>query len=182
MFRSCKHADEPSKDGLKTSLRFLRRQFGQRRLVANDVPQFRDEIDEEQSVRTPPLTICSLPFAQIFLVLAEEPPDKALKRTGQGGVRNIPLVLVGFARREQAAWPHERFMKLIDDCGFSDPGVSRDQHQFGSATANDAVEGGQQSVNFAVPPIQLLWDDEAIRGIVCAKSEVIDPPVGLPLG
>ena len=73
-------------------------------------------------------------------------------------------------------------MKLIDDCGFADAGVSGDQHQFRSATANDAVEGGEQSVNLAVPPVQLLGDHEAIRGVASARSEVIDPPLGLPLG
>ena len=97
MFRSRKYADEPSKYDLKTSLRFLRRQFGHWRLLANDMPQFRDEIDEEQSVRTQRLTKCVLPFAQVFLVLAEEPPDEALKRLGQRGMRNVALVLVGFA-------------------------------------------------------------------------------------
>src|SRR3954469_3123573 len=153
MFRPRKHANEPSKYDLKTSLRFLRRQFGHWRLVANNVPQFRDEIDEEQSVRTHRFANCALPFAEVFLVLAEERPDKALKRMCQRGVRNIPLVLVGFARREQAAWRHKWFMELINDCGFTDAGVSGDQHQFGSATANNAVEGGQQSANFAVPPI-----------------------------
>src|SRR4029450_8647456 len=73
MFRSRKYADEPSKYDLKTSLRFLRRQFGHWRLLANDMPQFRDEIDEERSVRTQRLTKCVLPFAQVFLALAEEP-------------------------------------------------------------------------------------------------------------
>src|ERR1700722_14096951 len=73
-------------------------------------------------------------------------------------------------------------MELIDECGFADAGVSGDQHQFRSATANDAVEGGEQSVNLAVPPVQLLGDYEAIRCVVSARSEVIDPPLGLPLG
>ena len=47
MFRSSEYADEPSKYQLETSLRFLRRQLGHRRLFANDMPQFRDEIDNE---------------------------------------------------------------------------------------------------------------------------------------
>ena len=73
-------------------------------------------------------------------------------------------------------------MKLINDCGLADSGVSGDQHQFRSATGNDAVEGGEQSVNLAVPSVQLLGDREAIRGVASARSEVIDPPLGLPLG
>ena len=73
-------------------------------------------------------------------------------------------------------------MEFIDDCGFADAGISGDQHQFRSATANDAVEGGEEGVNLAVPPVQLLGDREAIRGVVSARSEVIDPALGLPLG
>ncbi len=56
------------------------------------------------------------------------------------------------------------------------------QHQFRSATANDAVEGSEQSVNLAVPPVQLLGDHEAIRSVISAGSEVIDGSLGLPLG
>src|SRR5580698_1983010 len=97
MFRSREYADEPSKYHLKTSLRFLRRQFGHWRLLANDMPQFRDEIDDEQSVRIQRLTKCVLPFAQVFFVLGEEPPDGALKCLRQRGIRNVALVLVELA-------------------------------------------------------------------------------------
>src|SRR6185437_3569300 len=97
VFRLGKYADEPSKHDLKTSLRFPRRQFWHWRLLADDELQFRDEIDEELSVRTKRLTKCVSPFAQVFLVLAEEPSDEALKRLGQRGIRNVALVLVGFA-------------------------------------------------------------------------------------
>src|ERR1700675_3355893 len=97
MFRSGEYADEPSNHQLKTSLRFLRRQFGHWRLLANDMPQFRDEIDDELSVRIQRFTKCIPPFAEVFLVLAEKPPDEALKRLGQRGIRNVALVLVGLA-------------------------------------------------------------------------------------
>ena len=73
-------------------------------------------------------------------------------------------------------------MELIDDCGFADARVSGDQHQFWSATANDSVERGEQSVNLAVSPVQLLGDHEAIRCVMSARSEVIDASLGLPLG
>ena len=73
-------------------------------------------------------------------------------------------------------------MELIDDCGFADAGVTGDQHQFRSATANDAVESLEQFVNLAVPPIQLLGNHEAIWDVAGARSEVINPPLKLPLG
>jgi hypothetical protein len=71
MFGSREHADEPPKDQLKTSLRFLRRELGHRRLFADDVLQFRDELDNEQSVRIQRLPKRITPFAQVFFVLAE---------------------------------------------------------------------------------------------------------------
>ena len=79
MFRSREYADEPAKYQLKTSLRFLRRKLGHRRLFANDVLQFRDEIDDEQSVRLQRLTKRVAPFAQVVFVLAEERPDRGFE-------------------------------------------------------------------------------------------------------
>ena len=67
MLRSCEYADESSEDQLKTSLRFLRREFGHRRLFANDVLQFRDELDDQQSVRIQRLAKRVTPFASILL-------------------------------------------------------------------------------------------------------------------
>ena len=53
MFGSREYTDEPSEDQLKTSLGFLRWKLRDRRLLANDVLQFRDEFDNEQ-VRSDP--------------------------------------------------------------------------------------------------------------------------------
>ena len=174
MLGSREHADEPPKDQLKSSLRFLRRQLGHRWLFANDVLQFRDEIDDEQPVRLQRLTKRVAPFAQVFFVLAEERPDEALKRLRQRGIRNVALVLVELARCKQAAWRNERLVELIHDCGFADAGVSGDQHQLRPAARDDAIERGEQGVDLAVPPVQLLGDHEAIRSVMSAGSEVVD--------
>ena len=97
MFGSREYADESSKDQLKASLRFLRRKLGHRRLFANDVLQFRDELDDEQSVRIQRLAQRIAPFAQVFFVLAQEWPDEALKGLRQRGIRNVAFVLVELA-------------------------------------------------------------------------------------
>ena len=76
MLGSCEYADEPAKDQLKTSLRFLRRKLGHRWLFADDVLQFRDEIDDEPSVRVQRLPKRVTPWAQVVFVLAEEWPDQ----------------------------------------------------------------------------------------------------------
>ena len=63
MLRSCEYADEPPKDQLKTSLRFRRWELGYRWLIANDVLQFRDKIDDQQPVRLQRLTKRVTPLA-----------------------------------------------------------------------------------------------------------------------
>ena len=51
MFRPREYTDKPSEDQLKTSLGFLGWELRDWRLLANDVLQFRDELDNQQSVR-----------------------------------------------------------------------------------------------------------------------------------
>ena len=181
MLGSREYADEPPKDQLKASLRFLRRQLGHRRLFANDVLQFRDEIDDEQPVRLQRLTKRVTPFAQVFFVLAEERPDEALKRLRQRGIRNVALVLVELAGCKQATRRDQRLVELIDDCGFADAGVSGDQHQLRPAARDDAIERGEEGFDLAVPPVQPLGDHEAIRSVMSARGEVVDASVGFPL-
>ena len=60
-------ADEPPKDQLKTSLRLLRRKLRHRWLLANDVLQFRDEIDDQLPIRLQRLPKRVTPFAQVCL-------------------------------------------------------------------------------------------------------------------
>ncbi len=181
MLGSREYADEPPKDQLKASLRFLRRQLGYRWLFANDVLQFRDEIDDEQPVRLQRLTKRVTPFAQVFFVLAEERPDEALKRLRQRGIRNVALVLVELAGCKQAARRDERLVELIDDRGLADAGVSGDEHQLRPAARDDAIERGEQGVDLAVPPVQLLGDHEAIRSVMRAGSEVVDASLRTPI-
>ena len=63
MFGSREYTDETSEDQLKTSLGFLRWKLRDRRLLADDVLQFRDEFDNERSVRIQGVAKCIAPFA-----------------------------------------------------------------------------------------------------------------------
>ena len=176
-----KTLDEPPKHQLKTSLRFLRRQLGNRWLLANDVLQFRDEIDDQLSVRLQRLTKRVAPRVQVVFVLAEERPDQALKRLRQRGIRNVALVLVELARCKQAARRDQRLVELVDDRGLADAGVSGDEHQLRPAARDDAIERGEQGVDLAVPPVQLLGDHQAIRNVICAQREIVDASVETPI-
>src|SRR5215468_9920888 len=98
MLGAREYANEPPKDQLKAPLRFLRRKLRHRRLLADDVLQFRDEVDDEQAVRIQRLAQRIPPLVQVLLVLAEERPDQALKGLRQRGVRNVAFVLIEFSR------------------------------------------------------------------------------------
>ena len=63
MFGPRKHADKSPEHQLKASLRFLWRKLRHWRLLANDVLQFRDELDNQQSVWIQRLAQRVAPFA-----------------------------------------------------------------------------------------------------------------------
>ena len=44
-------------------------------------------------------------------------------------------------------------MELIDDGGLADTGVSRNEHQLRRAALDDAIEGGEQGLDLARPPV-----------------------------
>ena len=79
MFRPCEYADKSPEHQLEAALRVLWRKFGDRRLLADDELQFRDEIHHEQSVRVQRLTQGVAPSAQLRFALAQKRTDKALK-------------------------------------------------------------------------------------------------------
>ena len=141
MFRPREYADESAEHQLKTALRFLRRKFRDRRLLADDELQFRDEIDHELSVRVQRLAQRVAPSAQLFFALTQEWTDEALKGLRERRIRNVSLVLVELARRKKTSGRNERLVEFIDDGGFADAGVSGHEHQLGLAAGHDAVEG-----------------------------------------
>ena len=151
MLRAREDADEPPEHQLETSLRLLRRKLGDRRLLADDELQFRDEIDDQLPIRAQRLPKRVAPFAQVCVVLAEERPDQALEGLRQRGIRDVALVLVELAGCKQAARRDERLVELVDDRGLADAGVAGDQHQLRPAARDDAIEGGEQGVDLARP-------------------------------
>src|SRR5215813_12131423 len=122
------------------------------------------------------------PRAQLLFALAQKRTDKTLKGLGEGGIRDIALVLVELARCEKATRRNQRFVQLIDDGGFADAGIAGDQHQLRPAALDDAVEGGEQGINLARSPVQLLGDQQPVWCVVFAKRKWLDAPMQLPFG
>src|SRR5262249_21448774 len=100
------------------------------------------------------------PLAQLLFALTQKWADKALKGLREGGIRDITLVLVELARCKKATRRNQRFVQFIDDGGFADPGIAGNQHQLRPAALDDAVERGEQGIDLARPPVQLLGDQQ----------------------
>jgi hypothetical protein len=91
-------------------------------------------------------------------------------------------VLIELGCSEQPARWHQRLVQFIDNRGFADAGISRDQHQFRHAALDDAVEGGEQGLDLARSPVQLLRDQQAVGRVILRKREIVDPVPKLPFG
>ena len=68
-------------------------------------------------------------------------------------------------------------LKLVDDRGLADAGIARDQHQLRRAAVDDAIEGGEQGLDLALPSVKFLRDQQPVRRVALAKCEMVDPPL-----
>ena len=101
--------------------------------------ELRDEVDHQLAVRAQRLPRGVAPTRQLGVALAEELPDQALKRLRQRRIRDVALVLVELAGREQSARRHQRLVQLVDDRRLADAGIAGDQHQLRRAARRRPV-------------------------------------------
>jgi len=120
------------------------------------------------------------PVAQLGFTLTQKRPDKALEGLSQGGVWDVPLVLVELAGREEATRRDEHLVQLVHHRGLADTGIARHEHQLRRAIGHDTVEGSEQCFNLRLSAIKLLRDKQPVRYIVCAELERVDAAVRLP--
>src|SRR5260370_4448869 len=73
-------------------------------------------------------------------------------------------------------------MKLIDDRGFADAGISGDQHQLRRAVVDYAIKAGEQGLYLARPSVQFLGKQQPIGRVVFAKRKGVNAPFLLPFG
>src|SRR5713101_4396702 len=126
--------------------------------------------------------ISRAPSSQLWIALAKQWPDQALKGLRQGRIGDVTLVLVELAGCEEPARLYKHSMKFIDDRGFADAGISGDQHQLRRAVVDYAVKAGEQGLYLARPSVQLLGKQQPIGRVVFAKRKGIDAPFSLPFG
>src|ERR1700740_1287617 len=158
VLRPGKYSEESTEYQLEPVPRILRRQVRDRRLLSDDKFPLRDEVDDKLAICTYSLLNSATPLVHLRFALNEDLPDKGLKSLGQSRVRDVAFVLVELARREQAARRTKRLVQLVHHGGFADPGISGYEHEFRCAMGHDPVEGFEQGIDLALPPVELLRD------------------------
>jgi hypothetical protein len=71
-------------------------------------------------------------------------------------------------------------MQLVDHRGLADAGITGHEHQLGCSVSYEAIEGREQGVDLALPPVQPFRDHEPVRPVLRAKRERVDPSERLP--
>src|SRR6266436_4716806 len=174
------YAEKPPKNYLKAVLRFVRRQVRDRRLFSDHKLQRGNEVDDKLTVRAQRLAQGVPPPAKLRLALAQKRTHKALEGLGQGGVRDVPLVLVELAGREETTRRDEHLVQLVHRRGLANTGIAGHEHQLRGAVGHDPVEGSEQCFNLALSAVKLLRNEQPVRRILYAERELVDPPERLP--
>src|SRR5215469_10500256 len=180
MFRPSEDTDELPKHQLKAPLRVLWGKLRNRRWLSNDQPHFRNEIHNQSCVRSECFPQSIAPRGKVRFAFAEQRPDQALKGLCQRRVGNVAFVLIELAGSKKAAWWYQHRLEFVDDRGFAHAGIARDQDQFRGATDDDAIEGGEQGVDLALPSVEFLGNQQPVGLIVFAGRKIVYPALRLP--
>ncbi len=112
-----------------------------------------------------------------LLALGEYLTDQGLEGLCQGRIRDVGLVLVEFAGREQPMRRNDCLVQLVYHGGLANAGIPGDEHERRRPIAQDPVEGGEQGGDLGPPPIELLRDQQSLRRVVRAQWERIDAAI-----
>src|SRR5215471_20388843 len=182
MFRPREDADKLPKYQLEAPLCVLWCKLRNRRWLSDNELHFRNEIHNQSRVRSQRFAQRVAPGREVGFAFAEQRPGQALKGLCQSRVGNVAFVSIKLAGSEEAARWYQYRVQLIDDRRLADPRIARDQDQFWGATIDDAIEGGEQGVDLAFPPVEFLWDQQAVGLVLFAEWEVVYPTLRLPCG
>src|SRR5712671_2531531 len=150
MLLARERSEEAPEHHLEPVLRVLRRQVRDRWLFPNHEFQLGNEADDDLTIRAQRLAQGLPPPAKLGLALAQQRADKALECLAQSGIRDVALVLVELAGREQASRRYEHLVQLVYHRGLADARISGHQHEFQRAVRHDPIERGEQSVDLAL--------------------------------
>ncbi len=181
MLRPREHAQKAPKHGLKTVLRFLRRQLLHRRLLADEEFQLGNEFDEERPIRAQRALQCLPPPAHLRFALAEDLAHQSSECLGQRGIRDVALVLIELAGGKETALRDERLVQFAHHRRLADAGIAGNHHQLGRAAGDDPVKGGDQERDFGLAPIEFFRNQQLGGGVMRAEREGVDVSLRCPL-
>src|ERR1700756_3760256 len=157
-----KHVEEMPEHHLKAVLRLLRRQVWNGRLFPYNELHLGDKTDDHLAVWTDRLSQGRTPLVHFRFVLDENLTDQRPEGLCQGRVRDVALVLVELARREKPALRDKRLVQLVHHRRFADAGITGYEHELWRTLSNDPVEARNQGIDLALPPVQLLRDQQSV--------------------
>src|SRR5580658_3277808 len=102
------------------------------------------------------------PCGDFVIAFCQNLAYQTLKSLRQRRVGDSAIVLVEFARCEEAAWGHECLVQFTNYGGFANAGVTRNEHKLDALVSDNAIEGRQQRVYLAVASIQFFGNDKAV--------------------
>src|SRR5262249_40737397 len=113
MFGSREYPNHSPQSRLEAGLGGRRSDVWNCRLRSDDEPQLRDEVTNQRTVGVQGLSKLVAPTAQFVLGLAEELANQSLDGLRDGGVGNVSLELIEFARCEKASWRDQHPVQFI---------------------------------------------------------------------
>lgn len=175
------HHQEAAEHRQEAHQRLVGRQFGQSRLLADQVLKLRDQVDHQPAVLAHRLADGVAPGGGFVLAARQDLAHQGVEGLGEGGIGDVALVLVELAGAEQAAPRHHGDVDLIHQRGLADAGIARHQHQLGCSLDRYPVEGGQQAAGFVLAAIQGLGHQQAFGDVLAGQGEGRDGAGGLQL-
>src|SRR5262249_44252087 len=96
--------------------------------------------------------------------------------------RDVTLVRLELAGNEESASTDDDLLKLVDDGGLADAGVSRKEDEGLSAVAGHALERIDERSDLTPATVQTLGDQQSVRHVARCERERLDPAGRVPVG
>src|ERR1700733_8477258 len=120
-------------------------------------------------------------MTHLRFALDEDLTDQRLESLCQRRIWDVALVLIELAGREEAARRNKHLVQLVHHGGFADAGKTGYEHELWRTLGHYPGERRKQSIDLALPPVQLLWDQQSVRRVVGTEREWVDAAMRLPL-
>src|ERR1700693_6026677 len=138
------HTEESPEHRLEPVLRIKRREVRHRRLLADYELELGDKVYQKLAVQTGCIPNRVSPAPDPRFILAQNLADQGLESLRKSGVWDVALVLVDFARNENAARQNDCPVQLVHDRGFTDARVAGYEYQLRRASGHNPLEGFEQ--------------------------------------